>query len=132
MQVFECRQKEMTRDMDLIRDLLLQIEKNPLMDGNNWVSFTEPGEICSLSKSMGEIGYHLTLLVEEGFVKGNTTMEMPVICKLTWKGHELIDDIRDPGIWGKTKDRLKGLPTVAIGIIAEVAKAEIKKHIGLP
>jgi len=133
MQVHDRRTEEMTRDMDLIRDLLLQIERNPQMDGHHWVCLTRPEEICTIGKSLDEVGYHLTLLVDEGFVDGRVGMErMPAISKLTWKGHEFLDDIRDPGIWGKTKERLKGLPSVAVAVIAEIAKAEIKKHIGLP
>ena len=66
-------------------------------------------------------------------VKGNYGINgMPTISQLTWQGHEFLDNIRDPGIWGKTKERLKGLPNVAISVIGEIAMAEIKKHIGLP
>jgi len=55
-----------------------------------------------------------------------------VLNKLTWEGHEFLDDIRDQGIWNKTKERLKDIPSASIPVIVEIAKAEIKKRLGLP
>jgi hypothetical protein len=122
----------MQRDMELIRNLLLHIESDSNFDGHRWLSPQTPADMGISDHSMPEIAYHLTLLIEAGLVKGKTTFEVPIISKLTWEGHEFLDDIRDPGIWGKTKERLKGLPTVAIGVVAEIAKAEVKRHLGLP
>lgn len=58
-------------------------------------------------------------------------MNMPVVNKLTWQGHELLDDIRDPDIWNKTKERAKVLSGVGVAFVWEIAKAEIKKKLGL-
>jgi hypothetical protein len=41
----------------------------------------------------------------------------PVISRLTWQGHEFLNDVRDQTIWSKTKERLKGLPDVAPAIV---------------
>ena len=56
---------------------------------------------------------------------------IPAISKLTWQGHEFLDNIKDPGIWGKTKKRVEGLPSVALKVVAAIAEAEVKKHLGL-
>jgi Hypothetical protein (DUF2513) len=131
MQVCEYKRTEMQRDMDLIRDVLLEIEADPELDGHHWKSFAPTDEVCQ-RHSTQEVGYHLRLLVEAGFVKGVVgTDDLPVVSQLTWRGHEFLDNIRDPSIWRETKERLKGLPTVAIGVMAELATAVIKKHIGL-
>jgi len=132
MQVYECRKVEMKRDMDLVRDLLLFIENDPRLDGTLWLSPQKPQDVGVTNHSIEEVAYHLTMLVEAGFVKGNTGMEMPAICKLTWNGHEFMDDIRDPDIWDKTKERTKGLTSVGLAFIWEIAKAEIKTKLGLP
>ena len=117
--------------MDLVRQLLLRIEADATLDGTNWVHF-EPSDLGLADRSSEEIGYHLTLLIEEGYVKGQTGLEtIPVICKLTWQGHELLDNIRDKGIWEKTKTRIAGLSSISLKIVAAIAEAEIKKHIGL-
>jgi hypothetical protein len=131
MQVFELRSVEVQRDMDLIRQLLLRIEQDPTLDGTRWVHF-EPTEFAMPEKSPAEIGYHLDMLIEAGFLKGKIGREtIPIICKLTWEGHEFLDSIRDPDIWSKTKKRIDGLASVTLKIVAAIAEAEIKKRIGL-
>ena len=120
--------------MDLIRDLLLGIEADSRFSGRNWISPDEKDNLGVLGvsdHSHEEVAYHLALLIEGQYLIGKTTMEMPIISRLTWEGHEFLDNIRDPGIWGKTKERLKGLPNIALSVIAQIAQAEIKKHVGL-
>jgi len=55
----------------------------------------------------------------------------PAISRLTWEGHEFVDNIRDPGVWKNVKERIKGLPSVAVTIVAQLALAEMKKHLHL-
>jgi Hypothetical protein (DUF2513) len=133
MQVWERRKIEMKRDMDLVRDLLLHIEEDPRFDGARWARIDAPEDIGITGHSTEEVAYHLDMLVEAGLLRGSIGLDkMPAISKLTWEGHEFLDNIRDHGIWSKTKARLAGLPSVAISIVGEIAKAEIKKHLGLP
>lgn len=47
-------------------------------------------------------------------------------------GHEFVANIRDSSIWSGVKERIKGLPGVAIAVVAELAKAEIKKETRIP
>jgi hypothetical protein len=120
----------MERNMDLIRDILLKVAADPQLDGSHYRIFdTTDFE----GPSQQEIAYHIDLLFEEGFVKGiaNLSGPAPAISRLTWEGHEFVDNIRDSGIWTNVKERVKGLPSVAIAIVAELAKAEMKKHLGL-
>jgi Hypothetical protein (DUF2513) len=56
---------------------------------------------------------------------------MPQLSRLTWDGHEFLANIKDAGIWGKTKARLKDMPSAAMTVVAAIAQAEIKKHLGL-
>jgi hypothetical protein len=131
MQIFKIAEIEMTRDMDLIRDLLLFIENNPKCDGSGWIQFSE-SDFSPLAKSPQEIRYHLFLLIEAGFLRGQAFGgQFPLISKLTWNGHEFLDDVRDQGIWIKTKERIQGLGGVALSVVAEIAKAEIKARLGL-
>ena len=86
-----------------------------------------------------EVRYQLVLLVEAGFLNGQITLpnsNLPIfgpiaVARLTWQGHEFLDDIRDPQIWSKTKERAKAVASVGIGFLWEIAKAEIKKKLGL-
>jgi hypothetical protein len=131
MQIFQRKIIDMKRDMDLIRDLLLHVESDPLYNGQSWVTPDIPSDVGVSDHSIEEISYHLTLLIEAGYLAGNTGIIMPTISKLTWKGHEFLDDIKDKDVWSKTKERIQGLSGIALSVVAEIAKAEIKKKLGL-
>jgi len=132
VRVYELKECEMKRDMDLIRDLLLFVESEPGFDGNHGFVPNVPSEVGS-THSTKEISYHLDLLMKEGFLSGMPRLaKTPIISGLTWKGHEFLDDIRDPSIWDKTKERAKGLTSIGLAFIWEVAKAEIRTRLKLP
>jgi len=119
----------MNRDMDLIRDILLTIDADPELDGTRWKNFDAsdfPGH------SQQEINYHIDLLFEANYIDGYKTLDpLPAVSRLTWYGHEFLGSISDPGVWAKVKERMKGLPTVALSVVFELAKAELKKHLQL-
>ena len=130
MQVYECRRIAVKRDMDLIRDILLKVEADPRMDGSRFVVFdTSDFE----GHSQAEIAYHIDLLFQIHFVEGAATLDAPAaaISRLTWKAHEFVDNIRDSGVWTGVKERIKGLPSVGITVVAELALAEVKKRLHL-
>jgi hypothetical protein len=119
----------MKRDLDYIRELLLAIEADSRLDGTGLVHFAPSSDS---GRSCEELAYHLTLLIEAGFLKGEPTGQIPMISRLTWDGHEFLDDIRDPEIWGKTKERAKTVAGLGLQFVWEIAKAEIKTKLGLP
>jgi hypothetical protein len=133
MLLCEYKRIAMKRDMDLIRQLLFIVEEDPMFNGQNWGQPDIYKKSFEDGMSIEAIDYHLELLIEAGFLKGQSRAGFgsPVINKLTWEGHEFLDNIRDHGIWTQTKKRLEGLQTVALGVVAELAKAEIKKKLGL-
>jgi hypothetical protein len=69
------------------------------------------------------------MLIDEGFVKGE--VGLPLAAGLTWKGHEFLDDIRDPEIWRETKNTLNAVAGAGIAIVWEVAKVKLKQKLGL-
>ncbi len=123
----------MKRDMELIRTILLKVEADPRFDGS--VNPTDAATLSITDYSNAEVIYHLVMLVEAGFLDGNTKMRsmgnVPIF-KLTWAGHEFLDNVRDPEVWHKTKARVAATAGVALSVIAEIAKAEIMKRLGLP
>src|SRR6266496_5398258 len=119
----------MNRDMDLVRSILLTVEADPSMTGSRLEAYNTshfPGH------SQEEINYHIDLLFEAEYVDGlpNATPQ-PLIKKLTWKGHEFIAATKDPDVWEKVKDRIKGVTDVAFPVLLDLAKAEVKKKLGL-
>jgi Hypothetical protein (DUF2513) len=123
----------MKRDMELIRTILLKVEADQKFDGS--LQSVGAATLGITEHTDAEVAYHLVMLIEAGLLVGNTKMARVgaiVISKLTWEGHEFLDDIRDPEIWGKTKERAKAVAGVGMNFIWEIAKAEIKTKLGLP
>jgi hypothetical protein len=117
--------------MDFIRELLLRMEADPQLDGYQPVVF---GPSDFPGRTQEEIAYHVDLLSEAGFVKsegGTMDAVSAAVSRLTWEGHEFLADTKDPGVWEKIKEQTKGLQDVAISVIGELAKAEVKKRLGL-
>lgn len=113
----------MKRDMDLIRLLLLEVESDQELNLTN--EFTEP-----------ELIYHSALLVESELVHGTVIQNetgVPVgtaIQRLTWKGHELIDAIRDDGVWNQTIKSLKEVgKSWSISLVKFTATEFLKKKV---
>lgn len=89
----------MKRNIDLVRKILLEIEKKEKPEG--WLNI----EFSDFSDA--EISYHVKILTEAGFIesRNHTTKDgfnwVPV--NLTWEGHEFLDASRNENIWQKTK-----------------------------
>ncbi|QOC46423.1 DUF2513 domain-containing protein [Komagataeibacter rhaeticus] len=118
--------------MELVRDILLSIERNDDLNGTGWYQFNEPGELGVSECSYERFAYTMKLLADAGFLQAKDDMRMPLVAGLTWEGHEFLDTVRDPEIWRKTKERAKGVASVGIGFLWEIAKAETRLKLGLP
>jgi hypothetical protein len=120
----------MKRDMELVRTLLLKIEAAP--NKPSWKELTAGESEAQAHRTLA----HLKLIEDAGLTKSLATHmagdRLPHDIDLTWEGHEFLDDTRDPDVWQKAKERTKGLASVGIGFIWEIAKAEVKTKLGLP
>jgi hypothetical protein len=93
----------MKRNMDLIRELMLNLESLPSNMGD--VFSLQPKDFAINGFSEHQIEYHLGLLREVGFIDcpGSQPMLGITYSGLTWAGHDFLDAVRDPEIWRKTK-----------------------------
>ena len=118
----------MKRDMDLIRLILLEIEKS-----DPYQVFRP--NLCGYQDK--EVSYHLELLISAGLVEGQMHytggMTANPVVKLSWVGHDFLDDIRSDSIWKKTKELLKneGLKTVSFEILKAAVEFTLKRQLGL-
>ncbi len=102
----------MRRDMDLVRDILLEIEKQ-------YVS-TVIYNLKIEGYDTETIAYHCKILYEAGLISdykaqyADNTIYSLSVGSLTWDGNDYLDKIRDNSIWKKTKDVIakKGLPLI--------------------
>lgn len=116
----------MKRNMDLIREILLEIEVRP----PSVMGFDL--NIENYSPEM--VSYHVLLLHEAGLIraaepKGNQRFWRPK--RLTWRGHEFLEASKDNARWSKVKEAMEG----AGGFVVEVAKTlliELMKRQVLP
>ena len=69
---------------------------------------------------MEEVAYHCAILYEGGYIhayKGeyaSNQLYMFTVARLTWKGHDLLDKIREDTVWNKTREVIKdkALPNI--------------------
>lgn len=86
----------MKRDMDLARQILLEIEKLP----HGYDVLFQP-EIEG--RSSAEVSYHIMLLTQAGYVEGEEAPDGWHAKTLTWQGHEFLEAARDDSRWNKAK-----------------------------
>ena len=92
----------MKRDPDLIRQLLLEAERQE-----------EPFETDGLAfegSDPAHIAYHAALLADAGFIEGAdaSTMGRPnfIVRRMTSEGHDFLETIRDSATWQAICERL--------------------------
>lgn len=102
----------MKRDMDLVREILLEIEKQ-------YIS-TAIYNLKIEGYDMNTIAYHCKILHEAGMISSykasyaSNEIYSFGVGSLTWEGNDYLDKVRDNSIWTKTKETIteKGLPLV--------------------
>ncbi|MDX1071080.1 DUF2513 domain-containing protein [Sinorhizobium medicae] len=118
----------MKRDMDLVRDLLLQIEE--FDQGYGGDVEIEPGD-----HEPQVVAEHLRLLLEARLIEGDAVPDdeyafdhiLPT--RLTWSGHDFLETVRDPEIWKKTKEGALSAKGFTLDLLQDLAKGFIKKQI---
>lgn len=122
----------MTRDMDLIRELLLKLENLPTRPGGIYLLNPEDEEVQIVGYSNHQIDYHLSLISEAGLIdrgKSSATMSGYLFSRLSWAGHDFLDSIRDPEVWAKTKRGAEAAGGFTVDLLKDLAKGFIKTKI---
>ena len=119
----------MTRNFDLLRSILLQVEASPAT--GQPVQSLE----CDDSISQATLGEHIDLLIEAGLVDGEVIAYDPVcffIRRLTGKGHDFLEHARNDTIWKKVRAeaKTKGI-SVTLHILDGLLTKAADKYAGL-
>ena len=116
----------MKRDMDLVRKILLAVEKTTNTRGI--IDFDEFDSDCSPEK----IFYHLNMMDQAGLiVVDHIERKEGVVLRiraLTWQGHEFLDVARNEHSWNRAKEKVL---KVTDGLSFEGLKmvlAQLMKH----
>ena len=107
----------MKRDLNLVRQILLDLERSKTTDEGGWPKLDLPG------RTEAEIGYHVRLMHADGLIDAHnvTTHDRPPgqeawkATALTWKatsltskGHEFLEMARDESVWGAVLAKVGG------------------------
>src|SRR3546814_4166906 len=126
----------MKRDMDLVREILLAIEKHP--EPTVW------GYLEIEGFELGPINAHLHLLDEAGYIRAAAAQDantpygyMMQDASQTWAGYEFLETIRDTEIWRLTRSEehtseLQSLMRISYAVFCLKKKTNrrtTKKHI---
>lgn len=127
-------------EMDLIRDLLLYVEKHAERPESDLENIELKGW------SQDQVAYHVILAKEDGLLKA-TVEKIPddkdpiithvgyTVHRLTPRGHELLGVIRVPKHWRTIKDGSKKAGVATIGALVSYgeayAKVKINEYLGI-
>lgn len=119
----------MKRDMELIRQILLKIEEEP----SGWA----PSEIKIEGYTKEQIDYHILLMIEAGLLKGEevTSLSSQSPCglatRMTWHGHEFLDNSRNPKLWKEAKQIIEKIGSASIQVWTQLLTQIVSRSIGL-
>jgi len=120
---------------ECVRDSLLVIENElPLNSMTRLSDFEKIPALTSYSRD--ELLYCLSKLLEAEFIHAKEIrvaegLQDIFIQELTWSGHAFLDNVRDPKVWKKVKDKISFLKSVSIPITAELGSKFAKDLLGL-
>ncbi|TOY75091.1 hypothetical protein DIS16_09895 [Levilactobacillus brevis] len=126
---------KMKLDHDCVRAILIWVESNVPVGNPRYTD-----ELIDDLKSKwteAEIIYCVAQLGEANLLDGGAVIQGGAIVinqvnKLTWKGHEYLDNIRDDGIWKETKATVfSKVGNASLSIISSLAAKLIETKLGL-
>lgn len=112
----------MKLDKDLVREILLAVED----------SDHSPEESITLSlnnRTPQVVSYHVMLLHEAGLLVGRDASVLADVFpvwqpkRLTYRGHEFLDTVRDNEVWRRTKAGAEKAGVASLGLLLEIGKA---------
>jgi len=113
----------MQRDWDVIRKILLEVEALPTED-----SVLRSTELMDVDAET--VAYHMRLLLEADLIVGSCRDALgPPLChasRLTWAGHEFLDQIKNASLWRQIKATARSKSVdLSFAVIKDLAKALI-------
>jgi hypothetical protein len=125
-----CEDRDVQRDMELVRKILFALEAKPVPDAIETVKIEGYDDLT--------VRYHLLLLAQAKLIdyEPAVTKTGRVIYVLafnpSWQGYEFLDAVRDEAVWNRLKAQVsdKGA-SVPFDVLKLLAIELAKKMIGL-
>ena len=120
----------MHRDLDLVRKILLAMEKESASTGRS--GYLEIDDYDTMV-----VGHHVYLMEQAGLVRafeatasGEVATAIPL--ELTWAGHDYLSAVRDDGVWKTVKTKAgPKLGSLTFDLVKELSVAVVRGSIGL-
>jgi len=113
----------MTRDMDLFREILLEVEKLPA--GRPWPATP------LLGHEIESVVSHVLLLRDAALVDAtNLQYHAAMVRRITNQGYDFIEASKQPSLWSRAKEQVKNLALpVTAATMKAVLDALVKEHL---
>ena len=124
----------MKLDQDCVRDLLLKMEEQLGMNESEYLSnfhqryFNDAYSFDQMLYTASKL--HEAQLIEGHLFKVDSGLVDIVIESITYDGHQLLDNIRDPEVWKDTKNITAKVAGASLSVLTEVAKTMVLKKLG--
>tara|TARA_B100002003_G_scaffold241638_1_gene263590 strand:+ start:1590 stop:1967 length:378 start_codon:yes stop_codon:yes gene_type:complete len=123
----------MKRDLELVRKLLIYLEEK------QDPAHRQSADIQIEGYSHAEIGYHLRLLFQAGFIHGEAIRSSSserlidvIPFQLTWDAHEFLDASRNDKVWKKVARQAgQNIGSIPFEILKALLLAEARRQVGL-
>jgi len=119
----------MKRDMDLVRKIMMIMNEHE--HGN------APRRIEIEGYSAEQIAYHCFIMDEAGLIQAadcssmSSTSPEAIPIRLTWDGHEFIENASNENIWNQTKGAVAKVGDVSFSVWASVLSKVVLDNLGL-
>ncbi|MEX2495706.1 MAG: DUF2513 domain-containing protein [Woeseia sp.] len=119
----------MKRDMELVREILLKL--------NEYENGFAPNSFEISGYSDEQVGYHCFLLNEAGLIEAadvsssSTPSPYGIPIRMTWEGHEFIENAQNDKVWVQTKEAVAKLGDVSFSVWASVLSQVVLSNLGL-
>lgn len=125
----------MTRDLDLIRKIMLYLEEN-LNYGNEVDNLTLGQNMQDEENSYKKNCYHIDLIRDANWIKtkgqlGFANDRLYIITGITNNGHDFLDTLRQQDTWNAVKTKAAEIGGFSLSLLLEIGKDYLKKQFGL-
>ncbi len=123
----------MTRNLDLLRHILLVVEQ----EGNPEEPLIHALSIDNVDQHL--VNEHVKLLIDAALLEGeykyttNNRILFTAIRSLTPRAYDFLDNARNPAVWNRIKERLQGTTgTASFDLIEDLARQIVGAALGRP
>lgn len=116
----------MTRDPELIRQLMLKLEEVEPKNGSGTIVMTDVGtDLLVEGYSADQVAYHYRLILDTNWIEGGPKRFQ----RITNQGHDFLDSVRDDEIWSSTKNGALKAKGFTLELLGDLAKGFVRKKL---